>query len=53
MTKDAINRNIDANGLAEAMAIEDRQQVMLAMTEDHGEAVSAFLEKRTPRFGDR
>lgn len=53
MTKDAINRNIDANGLAEAMAIEDRQQVMLAMTEDHGEAVSAFLEKRTPRFEDR
>ncbi|QLC22461.1 enoyl-CoA hydratase/isomerase family protein [Parasphingopyxis sp. CP4] len=53
LTKDALNRNIDANGLADAMAIEDRQQVMMAVTEDHREAISAFLEKRPPKFADQ
>lgn len=53
LTKDALNRNIDANGLADAMAIEDRQQVMMAVTEDHREAITAFLEKRPPQFKDR
>lgn len=36
--------------LAAAVAIEDRQQVLLALTADHREAVEAFLAKRQPRF---
>ncbi|MDP3173895.1 MAG: enoyl-CoA hydratase/isomerase family protein [Phenylobacterium sp.] len=48
LTKDALNLNIDASGIEAAMAIEDRQQVMLSNTADHGEAVAAFLQKRKP-----
>lgn len=53
LTKDALNRNIDAPGFEAALAIEDRQQVLLAQTEDSGEAVRAFLEKRAPEYKDR
>ncbi|MFC3714309.1 enoyl-CoA hydratase/isomerase family protein [Sphingoaurantiacus capsulatus] len=53
MTKDALNLNIDASSLEAAMAIEDRQQIMMATTADHGEAVAAFLEKRPPNYQDR
>jgi enoyl-CoA hydratase/carnithine racemase len=35
------------------MAMEDRQQSLVAMTEDAKEAVSAFLEKRKPVWQDR
>jgi enoyl-CoA hydratase/carnithine racemase len=53
LTKDALNLAIDAPSLEAAMAIEDRQQVMMTTTEDHREAVAAFLEKRAPVFKDR
>ncbi|NNC73046.1 MAG: enoyl-CoA hydratase/isomerase family protein [Sphingomonadaceae bacterium] len=53
LTKDALNRNIDAPGFEAALAIEDRQQVMLAQTADSTEAAKAFLEKRAPEYGDR
>jgi enoyl-CoA hydratase/carnithine racemase len=42
-----------AASLELAMAIEDRQQILLAGTRDHREAVSAFLEKRPPVFTGR
>ena len=35
------------------MALEDRQQSLVAMTEDAKEAVAAFLEKRQPVWKDR
>jgi 1,4-dihydroxy-2-naphthoyl-CoA synthase len=35
------------------MAIEDRQQVILSATEDHREALAAFLEKRAPDYRER
>ncbi len=50
LTKDVLNVNIDAPGFEAAVALEDRQQVMLTTTADHGEAVSAFLQKRAPSF---
>jgi len=50
LTKDALNVNIDAPGFEAAVALEDRQQVMLTTTVDHREAVNAFLEKRPPHF---
>ena len=53
LSKQALNLNIDAPGLEAAMAIEDRQQVILSATEDHREALSAFLEKRPPEYRGR
>jgi 1,4-dihydroxy-2-naphthoyl-CoA synthase len=36
-----------------AMAMEDRQQVLLTFTEDYVEARTAFVAKRKPSFKDR
>ena len=52
MTKEVLGMNIDAPNLEAAMAIEDRQQVLLSATQDHLEAVNAFFEKRKPMFKD-
>ncbi len=52
LSKDALNRNIDAPGFEAALAIEDRQQVLLSMTEDAREAPRAFMEKRPPVYRD-
>ena len=52
MTKEAINAEIDAPSLEAALAIEDRQQVILIDTDDHREAVKAFREKRAPTYRD-
>lgn len=53
LSKDALNRNIDAQSFEAALAIEDRQQVMLSMTEDSREAARAFFAKRKPDYKDR
>ena len=53
LSKDALNRNIDAQSFEAALAIEDRQQVMLAQTEDSREAAKAFFAKRKPDYKDR
>jgi len=53
LTKDALNLNIDAPSLAAAIALEDRQQIMLCGTDDHNEAVAAFREHRPPRYRGR
>lgn len=53
LSKQALNLNIDAPSLEAAMAIEDRQQVLLAATEDHREAMAAFVEKRAPAYRER
>ncbi|MDZ3833614.1 MAG: enoyl-CoA hydratase/isomerase family protein [Sphingopyxis sp.] len=53
LSKQALNLNIDAPSLDAAMAIEDRQQVILSATEDHREALAAFLEKRAPEYRER
>lgn len=53
LTKEGINRNLDARSLSDAMALEDRQQVMMLMSEDFSEGLAAFREKRPPKFRDR
>ena len=53
LTKEALNMNIDAGSLEAAMALEDRHQALLSMTEDAQEAGLAFFEKRDPNFTDR
>lgn len=53
LSKDALNRNIDAQSFEAALAIEDRQQVMLSMTDDSREAAKAFFAKRKPDYKDR
>ena len=39
--------------LKAALALEDRQQVLLGQTADHREAISAFTEKRYPVYRDK
>lgn len=53
LTKQALNINIDAPSLDVALALEDRQQVMLTGTDDHVEAMTAFVEKRFPVYRGR
>jgi enoyl-CoA hydratase/carnithine racemase len=48
-----LGMNIDAPSLEFALALEDRQQVMLAHTADHAEAMTAFVEKRAPTYSGR
>lgn len=50
MSKEALNYNVDAQSLDAAMALEDRQQIMLTATQDHSEAMRAFVEKRPPAY---
>lgn len=50
LTKQALDLNVDAPSMDAAMALEDRQQVLLAGTADAREAVDAFVAKRAPDF---
>lgn len=53
LTKDGLNLSVDAPSLEAAMALEDRQQSLVASTRDAREAINAFLEKRSPEWLDR
>ena len=53
LTKEGLTMAIDAAGLEAAMAIENRNQLMCARTEDAREGMSAFVEKRAPVYRDR
>jgi enoyl-CoA hydratase/carnithine racemase len=52
LSKDALNFNIDANGLEAAIALEDRNQVLCAQTVDTQEAIAAFMQRRLPNYKD-
>ena len=52
LTKEGLNQSIDAPSLEAAMAMEDRQQSLTALTEDCREAQRAFFEKREPVYKD-
>ena len=53
LTKDALNFSVDASSLEAAMAVEDRHQSLLALTDDAVEAGLSFFEKRKPAYQDR
>ncbi|MCX2981108.1 enoyl-CoA hydratase/isomerase family protein [Halieaceae bacterium IMCC14734] len=52
LTKEGINQNLDAQSLEAAMALEDRQQSLAALSTDCREAQAAFFEKREPVYVD-
>lgn len=52
LTKECLNMSIDAASLEAVIAMEDRQQILVAQTGDMREGVRAFLGKRTPDYKD-
>jgi enoyl-CoA hydratase len=52
LTKECLKHSIDAGSLEQAIAMEDRNQVLAAGTRDFREGVAAFLGKRAARFED-
>jgi enoyl-CoA hydratase len=52
LTKECLTASIDAGSLEQAIAMEDRNQVLCAQTSDFREGIAAFLEKRPPHYRD-
>ena len=52
LTKEGLNMAVDCTSLQQAMAIENRNQVLCSTTSDAGEGRRAFLEKRDPIYTD-
>ena len=50
LTKECLNHSIDAGGLEAAIAMEDRNQILCAQSDDFQEGIRAFLEKRPPDY---
>jgi enoyl-CoA hydratase len=53
MTKEVMWAALEIPGLKAAIDLENRTQIMVAATDDHREALRAFLERRPPQFHDR
>ncbi len=52
LTKECLNASLDAGSLEQAIAMEDRNQVLCARDEGLREGIRAFLEKRPPRWAE-
>jgi enoyl-CoA hydratase len=52
LTKECLNMSIDAGSLEAVIAMEDRQQILVAQTGDMREGVTAFLAKRPAEYRD-
>src|SRR3954468_15711944 len=50
MTKEVLRHNVDAQSAAAAIAIENRTQILAVQTGQIVEAMTAFAEKRPPRW---
>jgi len=53
MTKSLLNLSRDGATLDQMIEFENRTQILLTHTEDFAEGVSAFAQRRPPRFSDR
>lgn len=53
MTKDVMWAALDAGGLDDAVALENRTQILCTLTSDQPEAVRAFTEQRSATFERR
>lgn len=53
LTKEGMWAALEIPALATAIEYENRQQIMATFTEDHREAMQAFMERRPPKFRDR
>ena len=52
LTKECLNASLDAGSLEQVIAMEDRNQVLCAQTQDFREGIGAFLQKRAPAYED-
>ena len=52
LTKECLNMSLDAGSLEQVIAMEDRNQILCTRSDDFGEGVRAFLEKRPPKYRD-
>ena len=52
LTKECLNASLDAGSLEQVIALEDRTQILCTRTADFREGITAFLQKRTPAYGD-
>ncbi|WP_310475305.1 enoyl-CoA hydratase/isomerase family protein [Sandarakinorhabdus sp.] len=50
MTKEGLGTSIDAPSLEAAIAMENRNQLMCAASDDFKEGLAAFMEKRPPNY---
>jgi enoyl-CoA hydratase len=50
LTKECLNMSVDAQSLEAAIAMEDRNQILCAQSDDVREGMMAFLEKRAPNY---
>jgi enoyl-CoA hydratase/carnithine racemase len=53
LTKECLNASLDAGGLEQVIAMEDRNQILCTQTKDMMEGVVSFLQKRKPVYQDR
>ncbi len=53
LSKRALQANLEVPSYAAALELENRGQTLLTRTDDMGEALQAFLEKRPARFANR
>jgi enoyl-CoA hydratase len=52
LTKEGMWSSLEIPGMQAAIDLENRQQVMVSATQDHREALRAFLERRPPSYTD-
>jgi enoyl-CoA hydratase len=53
LTKEGMWSALEIPGMQAAIDLENRQQIMATFTDDHREAMTAFLEKRPPHYRNR
>jgi enoyl-CoA hydratase/carnithine racemase len=50
LSKECLNMAVDAGSIEAVIAMEDRNQILCSRSEDFGEGIRAFLEKRKPVY---